>query len=133
MASLLDSADVAFSLWSYDGAEILNYSQPFPRSCCSCFHLEGQQQNNTDHLAPPCLLPSFPGVTSLIVKCGAVTGVHDLAPPSFPFSSGSVCVQREHSALLGHSIHFIGVNPHDGGYGRVWVVSIFQRASSMAG
>jgi len=87
----------------------------------------------TEHLAPPCLLPSFPGVTSLIVKCGAVTGVHDLAPPSFPFSSGSVYVQREHSALLGHSIHFIGVNPHGGGDGRVWVISIFQRASSMAG
>lgn len=133
MASLLGSADVAFSLWSCDGAEMLIYSQPFPRSCCSCFHLEGQQQNNTASCTPLLAPLSFPGVTSLIVKCGAVTGVHDLALPSFPFSSGSVCVQREHSDLLGHSIHFIGVNPHGGGDGRVWVVSILQRASSMAG
>ena len=109
---------------------MLIYSEPFPGSCCSCFHLEGQQQNNTASSTPLLAPLSFPGVTSLIVKCGTVTGVHDLVLPSFPFSSGSVCVQREHSALLGHSIHFIGVNPHGGGDGRVWVVLILQRASS---
>lgn len=59
VAFLLDSADVAFSLWSCDGAETLIYSQPFPGSCCSCFHLEGQQQNNRASCTP-LLAPLFP-------------------------------------------------------------------------